>query len=302
MESEVLTVKRLCSMVLVLCLLLPCIAASASVETEERRTALSNKTLKTLLNNNGYKGWKLYQPGPREVECNTSSKSFLQKLDLYPIIAEKNGETHLILLQKRNKKWEIKLVNDKALSREGFRMYDFSMDENISSSDETCYYYFDFADENDDRYSLRLDLSNPYPSYFRFLSLPGEETENGYIYHEIVMNYDRNFTFELDFYGGSYRESINVEPWQRHEFGVEDFSLADMPLSILDLTKPATVKASSDGAMLYRYPMEQGEPIRVLYNGDAVRIVSLEYGSNNWMIVCCGNEIYFGRSELFDYE
>ena len=293
--------KRTFPLVLALILILTFIGASASVETEERRTTLSNRTLQTMLSKNGYKGWTLYQPGPREVETNTSSKSFLKKLDLYPIVAEKNGEIHLIVLRKRNSKWEIKLVNDKALSREGFRMYDFSMDENISSGAETCYYYFDYADAEDNRYCLRLDLSNRFPSYFRFLSLPGEDTESGHVYHEIVMDYDRNFTFETDISGGAYRECISVEPWQHHEFGVENYSFANMPLSIRDLTKPAAVKAGAGQTGLYRYPMDHGEPVRTLNEGEPVNIVPLEYNRDYWMIVCVGDDIYYAPADCFEY-
>ena len=90
------------------------------------------------------------------------------------------------------------------------------------------------------------------------------------------MDYDRNFTFELDVYGGAYRESVSVEPWQHYQFGIEEFSLADMPLSILDLTKPATVKAGTDKAGLY-------------------------YGRGHWMIVCDGDNVYYAPSDLFEY-
>ena len=115
------------------------------------------------------------------------------------------------------------------------------------------------------------------------------------------MDYDRNFTFELDVFGGAYRESVSVEPWQQYQFGIEEFSLADMPLSIQDLTKPATVKAGANKTELYRYPMDNSEPIRMLNEGESVNIVPLEYGRGHWMIVCDGDNIYYALSELFEY-
>ena len=72
--------KRILALVFVLCMLVSC--AYASVETEERRTPLSNKTLVKIREKNGYKGWTLYQPGPRETETNTSSKAFLRRIVL----------------------------------------------------------------------------------------------------------------------------------------------------------------------------------------------------------------------------
>lgn len=293
--------KRIFSLFLILFLIMSCIGAFASGETKDRLMPLSNKTIKSILEKNGYKGWELYQPSSRETETNTSSKSFLSKIDQYSIVAMKKGQTHLIVLQKRNSNWEMDVISDKAIARDGFRLFSFSMDENIGSGDNTIYFYFDFADAEDGVYTLRLDLSLQFPNYFRFLSLPQKKADSGYIYQEIVMDYDRNFTFELDVYGGAYRESVSVEPWQHYQFGIEEFSLADMPLSILDLTKPATVKAGTDKAGLYRYPMDHDEPIRMLSEGELVNIVPLEYGRGHWMIVCDGDNVYYAPSDLFEY-
>lgn len=293
--------KKALSILLILSMLMTCITAFASVETEDRLVSLSNKTIKSVLNKNGYKGWKLYQPSSRETGINTSSGSFLKTIDLYAVVATKDDEIHLIVLQKRNNKWEINTVSNKAITRNGFRLFCFSMDENVSSEDETLYFYFDFADAEDKVYTLRLDMSLRFPTYFRFLGLPGEDTDNGHIYHEIIMDYDRNFTFELDVFGGGYREYISVEPWHQYHFGVNEFSLAEMPLSILDLTKPATVKAGSGQVGLYRYPMDSGKPVRFLNEGDSVKIVRLEYGSDNWMIVCVEDEVYFAPGVSFEY-
>ena len=289
--------KKLCVLLFAFCLLVSC--AHASVETESRLTPLSNKTMIKMLNSSGYKGWTLYQPGPRETDVDTSSKSFLRQVGLYPVVAMKDGETRLIILRKKGGDWKIDLASEHAISRDGFRMYDFSMDENISSESETVYIYFDYADAEDRRYSLRLDLSERYSSYFRFLELPGKDTDDGHIYRTIIMNYLRDFDFELDYFGGAFRETIGVQPWQTYEFGVEDFSLAGMPLSIRDLTKQAVVKNAPDGAGLYCYPSENGTPIAMLREGDTADIVRLEY-IEGWMIVCLQDEVYFAWSAVFE--
>ena len=289
--------KRILALVFALCMLVSC--AYASVETEERRTPLSNKTLVKILEKNGYKGWTLYQPGSRETDTNTSSKAFLRRIGIYPVVAEKDGETHLVILRKKGGDWKFQLASDKAVSRDGFRMYDFSMDENISSESETLYIWFDYADAGDRRYSLELDLSDTYSSCFRYLELPGEDTDDGRIYRTIIMNYLRDFDFELSYYGGSFRETIGVQPWKTHEFGIGEFSLAEMPLSLADLTKQAVVKNAPDGAPLYRRPSETGEPIAVLHEGEPANIVRLEY-SDKWMIVYMQDEVYYARSAVFE--
>ena len=287
--------KKQCVLLFVLCLLLSC--AYASAETESRLTPLSSKSMTSLLNKNGYNGWKLFQPAPREEDISTSSKSFLKSIDLYPIVAVKNTETHLIVLEKKKNDWQVMLVSNKALSRDGFRLCGFSMDENVS---DTLDFYFDFTDTEDRIYTLNLELSRMFPSYFSLLSLPTEDTDSGYVYRSIIMNYDRDFDFELDLFGGAVRERIGVEPWQSYEFGVEAFSFADMPLSIRDLTKQAAVKAAPNGTGLYRYPMESAEPVLVLNEGDTADIVRLEYGYGNWMIVCVRDNVYFARSGMFE--
>ena len=289
--------RKICALLFVLCMLVSC--AYASVETEERRSPLSNKTLVRILEKNGYKGWTLYQPGSRETDTNTSSKAFLRRIGIYPVLAEKDGETHLVILRKKGGDWKFQLASDKAVSREGLRMYDFSMDENISSESETLYVWFDYADAGDRRYSLELDLSEKYSSCFSLLELPGEDTDDGRIYRTIIMNYLRDFDFELSYYGGSFRETIGVQPWKTHEFGIEEFSLAEMPLSLADLTKQAVVKNAPDGAPLYRRPSETGEPIAVLHEGDTANIVRLEY-SDSWMIVCMQDDVYYARSAAFE--
>ena len=79
----------------------------------------------------------------------------------------------------------------------------------------------------------------------------------------------------------------------------EDFSLAEMPLSLADLTKQAVVKNTPDGAGLYRYPSETGKPIAVLREGETADIVRLEY-SDKWMIVYREGEVYYARSAVFE--
>ena len=287
--------KKLCILLFILCLLLSC--AYASAETESRLTPLSNKSMTSLLNKNGYNGWKLYQPDHREEDISTSSKSFLKNIDIYPVVAVKDAETHLIVLEKKKNDWQIMLSGSKALSRDGFSLCSFSMDVSIG---DTLYFYFDFADAEDRTYTLNLELSRKFPSYFSLLSLPAEDTDSGYVHRTIVMNYDRDFDFELDLFGGAVRERIGVEPWQSYEFGVEDFSFADMPLSIRDLTKQAVVKAAPNGAGLYRYPTETVGPALVLNEGDTADIVRLEYARDHWMIVCVQDDVYFARSEMFE--
>ena len=287
--------KKLCILLFILCLLLSC--AYASAETESRLTPLSNKSMTSLLNKNGYNGWKLYQPDHREEDISTSSKSFLKNIDIYPVVAVKDAETHLIVLEKKKNDWQIMLSGSKALSRDGFSLCSFSMDVSIG---DTLYFYFDFADAEDRTYTLNLELSRKFPSYFSLLSLPAEDTDSGYVHRTIVMNYDRDFDFELDLFGGAVRERIGVEPWQSYEFGIEDFSFADMPLSIRDLTKQAVVKAAPNGAGLYRYPTETAGPALVLNEGDTADIVRLEYARDNWMIVCVQDDVYFARSEMFE--
>ena len=90
-----------------------------------------------------------------------------------------------------------------------------------------------------------------------------------------------------------------MQPWQTHEFGIEEFSLAEMPLSPADLTKQAVVKNAPDGAPLYRRPSETGEPIAVLHEGEPANIVRLEY-SDSWMIVCMQDDVYYARSTVFE--
>ncbi len=287
--------KKLCILLFILCLLLSC--AYASAETESRLTPLSNKSMTSLLNKNGYNGWKLYQPDHREEDISTSSKSFLKNIDIYPVVAVKDAETHLIVLEKKKNDWQIMLSGSKALSRDGFSLCSFSMDVSIG---DTLYFYFDFADAEDRTYTLNLELSRKFPSYFSLLSLPAEDTDSGYVHRTIVMNYDRDFDFELDLFGGAVRERIGVEPWQSYEFGIEDFSFADMPLSIRDLTKQAVVKAAPNVAGLYRYPTETAGPALVLNEGDTADIVRLEYARDNWMIVCVQDDVYFARSEMFE--
>lgn len=141
--------KRILTFLLAAALLLTslsCALADGTASSSDWMTKLTNKTLIQVVEKEIGKGWTLYQPNPREEDTKMSSNAFLKNVKLYPVVARKDDTMQLIILKKVKGKWKVDIRNDKALTRPELTIRNFSMDENVSSSDTAYYVYFDYLD------------------------------------------------------------------------------------------------------------------------------------------------------------
>ena len=154
--------KRILTFLLAAALLLTslscALSASAAAESSDWMTKLTNKTLIQVVEKEIGKGWTLYQPNPREEDTKTSSNSFLKNVKLYPVVARKDDAMQLIILKKVKGKWKVDVCNDKALTSPELTIRNFSMDENVSSSDTKYTVYFYYLDAEGKFYVLSLTL------------------------------------------------------------------------------------------------------------------------------------------------
>lgn len=246
--------KRILTFLLAAALLLTslscALSASAAAESSDWMTKLTNKTLIQVVEKEIGKGWTLYQPNPREEDTKMSSNSFLKNVKLYPVVARKDDAMQLIILKKVKGKWKVDVCNDKALTRPELTIRNFSMDENVSSSDTKYTVYFDYLDAEGKVYVLSLTLYTEFESMFDDLHyLDGGVWESPSISIEFIN--DRGFEL-YSYYSGRYTSTYHVYMYGKANFGVDEFQFADVPLQFSDLLTSAVCNAPEEGAAVYR--------------------------------------------------
>lgn len=274
--------KRCVAVILALVLLSVLTLPAMADEQALKLLPLSNQELVSVLKNSGFDGWAFYQPSARESTANTSSGQYLDPQNTYPVIAVRDGNTSLIVLKKVNMQWMVSVTNSRALTRKGFVLSGFSLDENHSEPDNIQYVYFDFEDQAGDSLSLSLQLSDIYPSYFshiRYRSLG------------FGLNYDRGITLQTD-YPFLCRYSYEINPKQAIVFNVDGFSFNECPVTVQELFVPATISPKNEVANLFLFPDDAKEPIIQLARNEKIHVASQQPGSD-WALVCYSNNLLF---------
>ena len=251
-------------------------------------SALSNKELINMLQNEGLKDYCLYQPTFREIEDNTSKEEYLERINIYPIIFSHDDDLCLIIVKKIESQWKIYAVNKEALIRDGYTLTGFSINEDYFDGDEPHYVYFEFEDGNNNIITLGLQLSSIYPSYFSFVQSQNET---------VVFNYERGITIQYDF-PFIFRVAFEVNPMQYYAFGVEDFSLAECPVTANDLFVRAAIIPKEEEAGLYAFPDYSMEPICYLRYGEMIYTIP-QQNAADWTLVRYNGNLYFiDKSEV----
>lgn len=274
--------KRCIAVILALVLLCLMTLPATADEQTINLVPLSNQELISVLKNSGFDGWAFYQPSARETTANTSSGQYLDPQNTYPVIAIRDGNTSLIVLKKANMQWMVSVTNSRALTRKGFVLSGFSMDENHSGIDNIQYVYFDFEDQAGDSLALSLQLSDIYPSYFSHMR-----------YHGLGFgfNYDRGITLQTD-YPFLCRYSYEINPKQANVFNVDGFSFNECPVTVQELFVPATISPKNEVANLFLFPDDAKEPIIQLARNEKIHVASQQPGSD-WALVCYSNNLLF---------
>lgn len=279
--------KRILTFLLAAALLLTslscALSASAAAESSDWMTKLTNKTLIQVVEKEIGKGWTLYQPNPREEDTKLSSNSFLKNVKLYPVVARKDDAMQLIILKKVNGKWKVDVCNDKALTRPELTIRNFSMDENVSSSDTKYTVYFDYLDAEGKVYVLSLTLYTEFESMFDDLYyLDGGVWESPSVSIEFIN--DRGFEL-YSYYSGGYTSTYHVYMYGKANFGVDEFQFADVPLQFSDLLTSAVCNAPEEGAPLYIAPDANATPVAQVHYRDEVQVIQ-QNPAGDWTIVC----------------
>ena len=287
--------KLLLIMMVLLCICFS-IAARAEKEPVESFDLLSNKSLAELVKAGGYDDWELFQPQGEDMFFDTSSEKFLAEIDIFPVVARKDGEVHLIVLQKNGKAWEIRTVNKQALVREGLTLCRFGMDESIDPEDPATCTWFGFRDAEGTSYTLNMVLSKEDPDVFPCsLTRHDPNTEDGSINYSIFTRHNRTFTWELDVEEGAFLQEVLIKAEKDYDLTAEGFSLAEFPLSLQDLAFTAKTTEQSESIGLYRYPVSSDAPLKEIPGGEEVQVLRIS-NSDNWMIVLYEGQMYFAQS------
>lgn len=293
--------KRILTFLLAAALLLTslsCALADSTSSSSDWMTKLTNKTLIQVVEKEISKGWTLYQPNPREEDTKMSSNAFLKNVKLYPVVARKDDAMQLIILKKVKGKWKVDVCNDKALTRPELTIRNFSMDENVSSSDTAYYVYFDYLDAEEKEYGLVLNLYTEFESVFHDLHYRDDDSWEA---PSVTIGFINDRGFELySYYSGGYKSSYYVYMYGRANFGVAEFQFADVPLHFSDLLTSAVCNAPEEGAPLYIAPDANATPVAQVYQGDELQAIQ-QNPAGDWAIVCYQGNYLFIKMEYVTF-
>lgn len=293
--------KRILTFLLAAALLLTslsCALADGTASSSDWMTKLTNKTLIQVVEKEIGKGWMLYQPNPREEDTKMSSNAFLKNVKLYPVVARKDDTMQLIILKKVKGKWKVDIRNDKALTRPELTIRNFSMDENVSSSDTAYYVYFDYLDAEGKSCELVLKLRTEFESIFDNLYYhDGDSWESPSVSIEFIN--DRGFEL-YSYYSGGYTSTYHVYMYSKANFGVDEFQFADVPLQFSDLLTSAVCNAPEEGAPLYIAPDANATPVAQVHYRDEVQVIQ-QNPAGDWTIVCYQGNYLFIQTEYVNF-
>ncbi len=264
--------KFLLCMVAALLLIFPlCAQAEVSVSL----VPLSISELLTYLESEGYQSDCLYQPSLREAD---PSEDVLPELDMYPIVVWNGDQDYnLLIIKKQNGLWQITSENAQALSREGFTLYDFSIEE----ADQMINAYFSFVDGNGAESELGLRISELYPSQFTFF--------HSGIYR-IIFSYDRPVSITIDAASlGSFSFDLKLAGL---DCDISRFSLSSCPLSFDDVLALGTETLHNEGTALYIIPDDSMEPVFTIGESDALFLLDNQV-SSKWAVAAYKRNVFF---------
>lgn len=271
--------KRITCLVFLFLLILSLPLTTLAATTVQPFLPLSNETLIDILRSSDYKDWTFYQPDSREIDYNTSSGYSFDRLLTYPVLAVREDDLCLIVLEKVNDQWKIAAANEQALTRDGFTLTGFSIGD--SSPEQKQYVFFDFEDNQEGRWTLCLTLSGIYPSCFLFLQGPEGS---------ITFDYDRGLTFPF-YYPSIFQCSYEIIPEELISYDVDKFSFAACPLSMDELFTPVLVSPKKEVINFYARPDESTEPVFQLGKAETISILSQQ--RTDWVLAKYNGNIYF---------
>lgn len=293
--------KRILTFLLAAALLLTslsCALADGTASSSDWMTKLTNKTLIQVVEKEIGKGWTLYQPNPREEDTKMSSNSFLKNVKLYPVVARKDDTMQLIILKKVKGKWKVAVRNDKALTRPELTIRNFSMDENVSSSDTKYTVYFDYLDAEGKSCELVLELYTEFESVFHDVYYRGGDSWES---PSVSIRFVNDSGFELySYYSGGYTSTYHVYMYGKANFGVDEFQFADVPLQFSDLLTSAVCNAPEEGAPLYIAPDANATPVAQVHHGDELQAIQ-QNPAGDWTIVCYQGNYLFMKTEYVNF-
>ena len=201
---------------------------------------------------------------------------------IYPLIAVKDQQASLLVMKKSGDGWEVFICNHAALQRPGFSLADFSV-EAASMVSDSFDVYFDYLDENGNRWTLTLQLSAVYRCRFHHIS-----TRIGRKFILLIYNMDRNIDYQLDY---SYcRCSYEIAPDPAASFDADKFSFAQCPIELDDLLKPVDIRNKTIG--LFMYPDDTQSPVLELSGEESLAINQQE----NWSLAYYKNSLFYVKT------
>lgn len=296
--------KRTCAIILGILLMLSCVPALADVALPEN-PQLTDPALLAPIGQTAYAGWTLYQPTSSEIvgEDMTKDSAFAVRR-FFPVVAVRDGQAALILLQRAGDGWTVFGTNETALNRPGLTLSQFTIDSNNRAEDTGLPVYFIFTDEQWNHYQLGMTATDVYTTRFDFLNFIGAPESGGKTAKHLfadgfMLGFNSGFSFTYIYHDPyvEQRYSMDIITGESDYDNFATFDLRNVPFSMHDAMVACTVRADAGiggGRILLKQFNADGAATlcEIPEGAQALREVNmLDFQSRSWVLVAYGDAV-----------
>ncbi len=239
-----------------------CIAASSQFIYKEFENCrrLTNKDIMKALSSSKYASWEIYQPTDSEMtKRNIYTEKWFKSTSWFPVIAHRDNQIELVLLQRVDNKWLIVLSNSYALKKDDYYLNAFTViadSYEVTGNVEFGFHFGSVSNPSDWRYQYDL-----------YLKLGDENCFSDFFYRDPTMQ----------FFSPIYGTSLHIDRLEKtatygsmtspdgyslvsSEYVLQDYSidtrvdrfdLSTFPICIENLFKQKKILSINDDTLVY---------------------------------------------------
>lgn len=281
-------------------ILLLCVSTVGYAECNlPAKQKLTNKQLLKAIKKTEYAAWKLYGPADSEiVGKNVYATAFFKNAVTFPVVAVKDDQAALLIMQRSGKAWSLLSANEQALTREDFVLSGFSLDTSSYDSEApSALVSFDFSsqshpNDSDYRYSLGMWINGKDEFVNLYVFAKEHELEQCSDYYAVIVN-DEALIYRCHTPDGFERMDYLVAP-NPVDHSLSSFSLADLPILPSDLMVEVTIHSVDNLPIkLYVQPDSESDAVTVIPAHSAVLIMQehMTFNDTQWYFVQYKNSL-----------
>lgn len=307
---------RLLAAILILSAMIPVHwVALADVELSQN-PLLTDQSLLNPIKQTEFADWELYQPTSSEIAGEDMTKDTgFQYRRFFPIIAVKEDQAVLILLQKVDEQWAVFGVNETALNRQGLTLNQFAIDSNDAYNQAISTglpVYFHFDDNDQTHYTLGLTATDVYTTRFDFISInkswsstpkPEEHLFADHFTVEFNSGFNFRFHYQIPYMELYFRMYALTGESEYDNFMT--FNLSNAPFSLFDAMEECVVysdaSVSKGKILLKQFNFDGSATLCEIPEGARImrEVDFLNFTSHDWVLVVYGQMLgYLSKANV----